>query len=203
MITARIIGTNGKPLKINGEGEISVVVHPHPPIDEDKTSFPFRQYFTTTGSTGGSTDMRVNGSSTAPIEFYIKASATYDTWIKSISIKLADTSATLDKFGALAVLTNGVEFSWSSQKEGVKIIHDGIKDNLEFFRLSSQSPTLVDLAGGGADSIVVTIDLSDTFGTPYGVLLRKETLDKLSFKVRDNISAGLNEFNIIGYGIQI
>jgi len=202
-LPVKILGSNGKSLKINGEGEISVVIHPHPPIDETRTSFPFRQYFTNNGSSSGSNDMRVNGSSASPIDFYIESVPDYSTWIKSINIKLADTGAAFNEFGNLAALTNGVEFVWTSQANGEKVIHDGIKDNLEFFRLSEQTPTIIDLSGGGADAVVVTIDLAKMFGTQFGVLLQKETLDTLKFRVKDNLSTGIDEFNIIGYGIQI
>lgn len=47
MINTQIIDGHGtsNSLKINGEGELSVVVHPHPPHDEEINSFLFRKYF--------------------------------------------------------------------------------------------------------------------------------------------------------------
>jgi hypothetical protein len=71
----------GNLAKINGEGELSVVVHPHPPKDEDQNALPFRQYFTDDGTTGGSNIMAVNGSSTT-VDFYIAAVPTNDIYIK-------------------------------------------------------------------------------------------------------------------------
>lgn len=199
MITARIIGSNGHELKINGEGELTATLHTHPPREEKVESFPFRAYFRNSSE---SNDMRINGL-TDPDDFYISADAEYDYFIKVISVKLADAGAKFNLFGALAALTNGVKFSWSNLKTGELIIHDGIKDNLEWFRLSNQVPTITDLSGGGADSIVVYIDLAVIFGTPWGVRLTKGTKDQLSFSVRDNLSAGLDEFNIIAYGVKI
>ena len=68
MITSRIVGANGQQLKVNGEGEIAVTVHTHPPTDEVVESLPFRAYF----ENAGSNDMRVNGATT-PVEFSINA----------------------------------------------------------------------------------------------------------------------------------
>jgi hypothetical protein len=188
----------GNKLKINGEGELAVTVHTHPPRDEGIESLPFRTYFLN----GVSNDMRVDGSST-PVEFSIEADSDYDYFIKSLSVKLSDPSAKLDKFGNLSALTNGVEFIWTSQDVGELVIHDGIKDNLEFFRLSKQKAEIIDLSGGGADAIVVTIDLAEMFGNPWGVRLTKNTTDRLFWRVNDNLGTGIVEFNIIGYGIKI
>jgi len=200
MITSRIIGDNGKQLKINGEGEISVNVHTHPPTDEVVESLPFRTYF----ENAGSNDMIVNGSST-PVEFSVNSDADFDYYIKSLSVKLADATSQFNEFGALTALSNGVDFEWVSQRVGAITIHDGIKDNIEWFRLSNTPITInsiIDLSGGGADAIVVQIDLAQLFGNPWGVRLEKDTTDKLLFRVNDNL-AGLDEFNIIAYGTKI
>lgn len=199
MITTRIIGHNGHQLKINGEGELTATIHTHPPVEEKVTSLPFRAYFK---NSSASNDMRVNGATTN-VPFYIAADADYDYYIKTISIKVADAGAVLDKFGNLSALTNGVEFKWTNQAVGDLIIHEGFKTNISFFRLSPQTPAITDLSGAGADSIIVDADLARLFGLPYGVRLVKGSTDRLVFTVKDNLSAGLDEFNIIGYGIKI
>lgn len=200
MITARIVGSNGQQLKVNGEGELAVTVHTHPPIDEVVESLPFRAYF----ENAGSNDMRVNGSTT-PVEFSLNADGNFDYYVKSISVKLADANAVLNKFGNLSALTNGVEFEWDSIRVGTQIIHDGIKDNLEFFRLTNGgfAPQIVDLSGAGADAVIAFIDLALLFGNPWGIRLEKGTTDKLLFRVNDDLSVGIDEFNIIGYGTKI
>jgi hypothetical protein len=186
-------------LKVLDEGEIGVVLHTHPPFKESRASLPFRQYFTADGTSTGSNDMRVNGATTA-VDFWIPADPIEDIFIKFISVKLADASAALNKFGNLSALTNGVEFLWQSQSEGTLTIHDGIKDNLEFFRLSEMTPTIIDLSGGGADAVIVQWDLAKIFGSIWGTRLNAGTIDKLAFRVNDNILLGLDEFNIIGHG---
>lgn len=198
MITARIVGANGQQLKVNGEGEITASIHTHPPIEEKVEALPFRSYFTNAGSN----DLRVNGS-TNSVEFSIDGDSEYDYFIKAINVKLADAGAKFNLFGALSALTNGVEFIWRSQDVGELIIHDGIKDNLEWYRLANVTPTIIDLSGGGADAIVVTIDLKILFSSNWGVRLKKGTNDKLIFRINDNLSTGIDEFNIIAYGTKI
>jgi hypothetical protein len=203
MITTQIVDGNSGDhrLKIQPEGEIGVVVHTHPPIKESRTGLPFRQYFTLDGTPTGDKDMLVNGSATS-VEFCIPANPDFDVYVKFIAVKLADAGAKLDKFGALTPLTNGVQFEWQSQEIGALTIHDGIKDNLEFFRMSKVIPSIVDLSGGGADAVIIPIDLSVMFGSPWGLKLTKGTTEKLIFRVRDNISA-MDEFNIIGHGTKV
>ena len=116
-ITSRIIGTDGQQLKINQEGDISVTIHQHPPITEDILALPFRSYFTDDGTTTGSNDMAVNGGTTN-VDFYIKASETYDIYIKYISVEIGDGgSPALNKFGELPELTDGIAFYWDTQQE--------------------------------------------------------------------------------------
>lgn len=202
-ITSKILDGygNGNKLKIQEEGEIGVVMHTHPPVKESRISLPFRQYFTVDGTANGSNDMIVDGSTT-PVEFCIPSEESKDRFVKFISIKLADAGAKLDKFGALTALTNGVSFEWESQESGSLTIHDGLKDNLEFFRLSEQAPIITDLSGGGADAIIVSWDLSKIFGSQWGLRLSQGTTEKLIFRVNDAL-AGLAEFNIIGHGIKV
>ena len=197
-IKTHIVGKGGRALKINGEGEISVTTRTHPPLEEEITTIPYRSYF----KNGASNDMRVDGSVTN-VAFSLNADNSYDYYIKTLSIKIADAGAKFNLFGTLAALTNGVSFTWDSTVLGTSTLHEGIKDNQGFYRLSIQTPSIIDLSGGGADAIIVHVDLSSLFGTPWGVRLRKNTTDKLTFTVKDNLSAGLDTFNIIGYGIKL
>lgn len=202
MITARIVGANGKQLKVNGEGELTVTQHTHPPIDEAVESLPFRAYFR---NSAGSNNMVTSGSLASPVDYTIDADADFDYFVKTLSVKVADAGAKFNLFGALTALTNGIEFKWKNQATGELIIHDGIKDNLEWYRLSNNDVTtasIIDLSGGGADAVVVHIDLAVLFGNPWGVRLVKGRKDQLIFSVRDNLT-GITEFNIIAYGTKI
>ena len=197
-VKAVIVGNKGNPLSINEDGGIGITIAQYPAISEARTALPYRSFFLNDVSN----DMRVDGSTTNVV-FSIIADGDYDYYIKSINVEIADAGAKFNLFGALAALTNGVKFEWFRQDIGTQTIHDGLKDNLDFFRLSDQVPTIIDLSGGGADAVIVHIDLAELFGMPWGVRLRKGTTDRLSFTVRDDLSAGITTYNTIGYGIRI
>ena len=211
MITARIVGEDGKQLKINGEGELSVVIHQHPPIEEDVAGLPFRQYFTTDGLKSGSNDMTVNGA-TNSVDFYITASPDFDIYIKYITVEIGDGGTpALNKFGALNALSNGVAFYWDTQIEPLYELHEGIKTNKEFIRIASDTGAigtgtdayLADVSGGGTEkSYLPNIDMKEIYGLPWGLRLRKGTLDKIIFRVQDDLT-GLTTFNAIATGTRI
>lgn len=203
-------GTGGG-LKINGEGEASVVVHPHPPRDEDSvngTAIPFRQYFTDDGYSTGSSDMKVNGSTTNQ-SFYIQAEEERDIYVGRVSIVIADASAALNKFGNITALTNGVEFKWTSRDLGETVIHEALKSNFDFVRLSGGSPAFgattsafrASNVSGASEGYIPQIDFSEIFGLPWGIRLRRGTTDKLVFTIRDDTSS-VDQFDAIGYGIR-
>jgi len=210
MIKTQLVDTKtGNTAHINGEGEVSVVVHPHPPIDEEVHATPFRQYFTADGTTAGSEDLTVDGS-TNEVRFWVQAHADHDIYLRTLSSIISDAGAKLNLFGAAAALTNGVLFSHETQETGTSVLHEGLKTNLDMVRLALGSPAIgtgtdafkADISGGGADSYLPSINLADIFGLPWGLRLRKGTEDKLIITIRDNIST-VTQFDIIAYGIQI
>lgn len=193
--------------KVNGEGELSVVVHPHPPRDEEISALPFRNYF----ELSGSNDMTVNGSVNSQ-DFVINAAQDFDIYIKSISVVIGDGGTpALNKFGALSALTNGVEWVYFTQEQGEYQLHEGIKTNLEFIRLAVDTAAigtgtdafLADVSGGGTEkSYLPNIDIAETYGMPYGLRLMKGSTDKLIFRVKDDLT-GLTTFNAISYGLRL
>jgi hypothetical protein len=207
-IKAVIEGADGsQKLKVGPEGEAFVVVHPHPPFEEISQSLPYRGRFS---NSAGATNMNVDGSVTNQ-DFYLSAINDRDIYVNSISIRIADTgSLALNKFGALTALTNGVEWEWSSQDVGIITLHDGIKTNLEFIRTGHKTSSigtgndayLADVSGGGTESAYLPIiDISEQFGKPWGIRLRKGTNDKMTFRIRDSLT-GLTNFDAIAYGTQ-
>jgi len=194
-------------VKVSEEGALSVVNHPHPFLEEEVLLKPFRQFCTDDGSSTGDNDMIVNGSST-PVEFYISAHAEEDIYVKSFSIQISDAGAELEDFGALNELTNGVAWTWETQETGSYVLHDGVKTNFDFIRLGLGTPAFgsgdkvfkVDFKGKGTDdAFIPVIDMTQTFGMPYGMRLRKGTKDRIVFTVNDNL-AGIEVFNIVAYG---
>ena len=201
---------SGNRAKVNGEGEIGVVIHPHPPHDEVRTTYPFSQFFTDNGTSSGSEDLRVDGSTTAQ-EFYISARGNVDIYIKTISVLISDTNAVLNKYGNLTALTTGVRWSFTNQKLGNVQINGHIKTNLDFVRLGLSTAAVgdgtsafrSDTSGGGTDTYMPVIDLSQTFGMPWGLRLEKGSNDRISFTINDDLSTGIDEHNIFGFGTQI
>jgi len=210
MITARLVGEDGKQLKINGEGELTVTVHQHPPRDESETALPFRSYFTDDGTTTGTNTMNVNGA-TNFVDYYIKASTEYDIYIKYITVEIGDGGTpALNKFGSLAALSNGLGFYYDTQTEPLYELHEGIKTNKEFIRIASDTGAigtgtdayLADVSGGGSEkSYLPNIDMNEIYGLQWGLRLRKGTKDRLVFRVQDNLS-GITTFNAIATGIR-
>lgn len=201
----------GNAARVNGEGEINVVVHPHPPRDEEPivgTPTPFRQYFTDTGDSSGDNDMLVDGSTTEQC-FSISAETEKDIYIGRVSLVIADAGATLNKFGNITALTNGVGFEWISQDLGDTVIHEAMKTNFDFVRLGGGEPSFGDSAGafrasnvsGTSEAYLPQVDFSDVFGMPWGVRLRKGTTDRLCFLIRDDVTT-IDQFDAIGYGIR-
>lgn len=193
-------------LQVGPEGEISIVMHAHPPRDEATEAYPWTSYF----QNGGSNDMRVNGATT-PQVFEVSSSTERDIYVKTISIYIADNTAAIDLFGALAALTNGVKFGYRNNVLGEVVIEEGLKSNLEMLRIGQNTQGVGDkttayqlsVAGAGADAYIPLIDLSATFGFPWGLRLKKNDNDSLFFTVQDDLSTGLDGFNIKAFGVQI
>ena len=200
--------SNGNIAKVDEEGAIHVIAHPHPPLEEQVHSKPFRQRFT---DVNGVANMNVNGSVTN-VSFSINASEDYDIFVKSIFVEIADGgSPALNKFGALASLTNGVQWIYFNQNEGSYLLHEGIKTNKEFIRLGNEThgigtgtdAYLADTSGGGTEKAYLPIiDVGELFGMQYGLRLRKGTTDRLTWKVRDDLT-GLVTFDAIATGQRI
>lgn len=209
MIKAHIVGFGrGRGLNIENDGTLPVVVHQHPPENDDTVLTPFRQFFTTNGTPDGSSNMLVDGSVTSQ-SFFILASPVKDIFLKTISVVIVDASATLSKFGNLAELANGVEFKHETNDRGIIILHEGIKTNFQFIRLALGSPSFGDgtsafranNVSGISEGYLPVIDFSKIYGMPWGLRLRKGSADKLVFVVRDNIAA-MDKFDIVAYGIR-
>lgn len=205
-LTVKIKGHDGNILEVNGEKQIPVVVHPHPPKGEQLSATPLRQYF----ENSGSNDMAVNGATTNQV-FSIDAIQDFDIYIKTISIIIADASQTLQEFGNTnAALTNGVLFEWASSDLGTVTIHDGLKTNFDFIRLGLGVPSIGDGASAflannaiatNIEAYIPVVDFSAVFGLKYGLRLRKNTADQVKFTIRDDCS-GVDQFDVIAYGIK-
>lgn len=174
-----------------------------PPMIPQKNKI-FRQYFTDDGTSSGSNDMLVDGSS-VPVEFWIPAHEDNDRYITKVSFLIADDSAALDEFGHITALTNGCEFEYDRGYE-IVTIHDALKTNFDFIRLCMGMP-----AFGDGTSVFIAPDISGKIEgvipvfnflevmPPYGLKLDAGTTQRLTIKVNDDLSAP-DAFNAIAYG---
>jgi hypothetical protein len=211
MISASIVGNEGNKVRVGDEGEIGVVIHQHPAVNEGDIAIPFRSYFTNNGLIGGVNDMTVDGS-TNFVDYYISASTEYDIYIKYITVEIGDGGTpALNKFGALAALTSGVAFLWDTLQDPEYTLHEGIKTNKEFIRIASDTGAigtgidayLADVSGGGSEkSYLPNMDMTELYGLPWGIRLRKDSNEKIIFRVQDDLT-GLSTFNAIATGTRI
>lgn len=178
-----------------------------PPISQVGDAIVLRQFLTDDGTATGSTDMRVNGSTTEQ-EFYIGADATKDTFITSLSFVIADSGANLNQFGNISALTNGCKLRYVDV-EGEVVISDQLTTNWEFVRLCQGNPAFgsttnafrASNVSGNSEGYIPFLDLRTVFGLKWGIRLRAGTLDKVSLVVRDNVT-GVDQFDCIAYGFK-
>lgn len=190
---------NRQGLSISAEGAAAVVEHPHPPRFEAISRYPFGQYMTDTGESGGSKDMNVDGSVTAQ-DFYVESIAEEDIFIKSINFLVSDGgTVTLDKFGSLAALTNGLSIIYFTKDLGERTLISGINTNLLLNRIcgsgaqeigSGTDSFRADTSGGGSsDTYLPVMNFEELFGFRFGIRLNRGTQDKIIIRVNDDLSA--------------
>jgi len=204
MLNLRIFDGMGKKnaARVTDSNELLTISSPYPPLESTKTR-PFRQYFTADGTSSGSNDMGVDGSSTNS-DFYIRANGDMDRYITTINFLVGyGTSGQPNEWADGTALTNGTRFFWVSGLGEVDI-HDGIKSNQDMFRLSFDLiPTNWEVRHVNASNdygYVFSMDLTK-MGLPYGIKLDGGTTQKIIFCIRDNATAA-DSFNAIGYGFE-
>jgi hypothetical protein len=196
----------GHSLAIEDDGSINVYVVPQPPKDVEQITLPISEYLKLNGT--GTSSMLINGSVTNQ-DFYITA-RNYDVYINTIVFEIADAGALLNQFGALAALTNGLEFYYFNQTQGKYVIESGLKTNYDMIKLANFQPAFGTAANSfqltnaisAAEAYVGVIDLEDVFGLQWGLKLKKNTTDRVGFIVKDNIT-GLDAMTIKIYGIRV
>lgn len=196
-------------VKVDSEGAQYVVVHPHPPKDEFIHPLPYRQYMTDTGLSTGANDMRVDGSVNEQ-KFYVTApTSERDLYVGRLDVTIADAGATLNQFGNIGALANGVKFEWVTQEFGVVEINEAMKTNWDFVRLSGGKPAFGDgtaafranNVSGTSEGYLTSVDFDEIFNLRWGVRLRRKTEDKLVLTIRDDVT-GVDKFDAVAYGIQ-
>lgn len=206
-IVTQIVGTDRStgPAEVQ-DGALVVTSRSLPEQNPPFLQAPFSTEFT---NSAGSSDMRVNGSTT-PVQFTIPAEQTFNVYISSIAFIIADQNATLDKFGALAALTNGCTLSYFSGETGEVTIKDELKSNFDFVLLCQGDPAFAGSGGafrannvqGNSEGYLPTLKFDSIFGLPSGLLLRGNSVDKLIITINDNVT-GVDRFQAFAYGTRI
>ena len=218
-VTNKIIDGHGSGqiAKVDDGGYLRVQPSPFPPSDDRDTQIIYRS-FLTLNNDGTTSDMRVNGSVT-PQLFYIQGEPNLDIYITNLSFVLADTNSdnSFTTFGDLAALTNGCRLYYEDSNGEINI-GTTLRTNFDLIRLCVGNPSfgsryaaggstfnpffLPDAVGTNADAIIPVLNFNSVFGFTYGLRLRNGTNDRLVFEINDNISVGLDAFDIIAYGFK-
>lgn len=202
-----IEGAQGKKRQafIDPSHALRVINVPFPPLIEQKI-VPFRQFFTDDGLSTGSNNMRVDGSSTV-VDFWISADNEDDRYITTLSFLIADAGASLSKFGNLSALTNGLEIFYT-RITGAITIADELKTNLDVIRFANGQPAfgtagdaylLKNSIGANVDAYFPNADLTKMM-PPFGIKLDKGTKQRLTIRIQDNLSTGMDGFDVIATG---
>jgi len=186
---------------ITVDQEVCTITAPYPPLAEQKV-IPFRQYLTDDGLSGGTKDMGVDGSVNV-VDYYIPSEPENDRYITTLNFIIGyGTSGQPNEWADGAALTNGNRLFYTS-RHGEKDIHDGIKTNQDFFRLSfSPIPTGWEVRHINANNdygYFITLDLTK-LGLPFGVKLDRGSSQKLTMQIRDNAGIDADSFDCIAYG---
>jgi hypothetical protein len=184
---------------------MSVVERPFPPFGVQQNVRPFRQFLTDDGTPSGSSDMLVDGSVT-PVDFFVEAPQDRDLYITRVSFIVVDQNMSLQNFGNIAALTNGLRLFYTDELGEVDIA-DALQTNFDIVRLCSGLPSFGDgttafIANNVdfiSEGIIPVLDLKDTFGFRWGLEFRNGSLQKLVLRVRDDIT-GIDAMDVIIYG---
>ncbi len=186
---------------VNGDNALHTTTVPFPPLVLQKSE-PFRQYLTADGTSSGSNDMAVDGSSTNQ-NFFIPSKENDDRYITSLNFIVAyGASGKPYLWGDQTALTNGSRLFYQSIRGDVDM-HEAIKINQDLFRLE-QSLINTNWEVRHVNALndygyFISLDMR-TLGLPFGIKLDRGTSHRLSISIRDNLTA-INDFNCIAYGM--
>ncbi len=149
--------------------------------------------------------MLVDGSVT-PVDFFVESPQAADLYVTRVSFIVVDQNMTLNQFGNIAALTNGVRLFYTDEFGEVDIA-ESLQTNFDFIRLCSGLPGVGDgtsafiafNVSGNSEGIIPVLDLKDTFGFRWGLEFRNGSTQKLILRIQDNIT-GIDAMDVIVYG---
>lgn len=206
-ITTQLVGEDkSKGPALVKEGALVITERQIPETNPPFLRVPFSTEFT---NSAGSSDMRVDGSTTS-VEFSIPAEGTNSIYISSIAFIIADQNATLDKFGTLTALTNGCTLSYFSGESGTITIKDELKTTFDFVLLCQGNPPFNGTGGafrannvsGNSEGYLPALKFDAVFGLPDGLLLRGDSRDRITITINDDVT-GVDRFQAFAYGTRV
>lgn len=183
---------------------LTVTQFPSPPLMEQKIKI-FSQFFTDDGTTSGSNDLGIDGSTTS-VTFWVQADENNDRYITKLNFIMGyGASGELWEFAdSNGVLTNGVKIFYENLSGEVLIANP--TRNYSFLRFALTAgiiPTAWELRHLGQTNdygYLCSIDLT-TMMPPYGVKLDRTTTQKLAITIRDNCTDA-DTFNCRAFGFE-
>lgn len=182
--------------KVTEESAVLVTQSVNVPVEKSITSVPFTVKFTVNND-GVTNNLNSIGSLASPIDAYISGFGEGDFYITTLNMLISDNanSLLLNRFGGQPKLINGIQFIYSIEEK--EIVLNTSVTNFDLIRLG----TLTQPIGTKNDAFQIngtTVDNEDSYNpvfdltrlSPYGmgIKIRKDSLDKLIFRVRDDLS---------------
>lgn len=152
-------------------------------------------------SSMNTTNLNVNGS-ISPIEFYLEPQSDSDIRILYIRLILVDNNLSLDKFGGLPPLINGLNLKIQEETkisylfQNTKTIKDIIAQSGAH---ANESTDAFQIKKWSGNTSAYCIDIPIAQHLPTGLRLAQSSTDKLTCEVRDNLTQ-LQELSIYIYG---
>ena len=197
--------SNSTILQVERNRAARVTVTGVPPADDSVFLRPFAEFLT---NSAGSEDMRVVGSSAAPLEFFIQAGSQGDRYVNTLAFTIADASASLNEFGNLnTALANGCQLVYEDPEFGDVVIADALQTNFDFVQLCNFEPMFgtgsdafkAANVQGASEAYIPILDMEDVFGLQYGLKLEKNSVKKLKIVIRDDVT-GIDRFDVKAFG---
>ena len=145
---------------------------------------------------GSSIEMDVDGSGTS-VDYTIDADPTSDIIITNLSVWMQDNKFKIDKFGEIAILSNGFLLVHEVDGSTNNTIIDNAQTTEEMIQHSLETPAFIGVGKDYNMSDSVKI-LSLKYSTE-GIKLRAGTNDKIKATIQDNLT-GLDSFRLIAKG---
>lgn len=145
---------------------------------------------------GNNTSMNVDGSA-SPVDFTVTSAGDYDLYITCITILITDGAISLSKFGALAALANGFNFTIHEGSSVIDVILDAKTGGDIVAQAGAQSWEIISNYVSNDDGLFITIPIFNFL--PEGIRIGRGTLDKMVARVSDDLE-GLTDFNVRIFG---